>query len=135
MKEQGPIFLGEPPQDDLEFVLRRDVGASEVQLISEGNVPIGDVVDCIAENCNLDIVCIKGDIIEITESETGANVSSNDMSIICISRRYAVIHHRNSVLGTHCCANLAVSLHPNHSVHQYRNNLRSVEISLLPDPK
>jgi hypothetical protein len=74
MKEHEPIFLGEPPQDDFEFVLRRDVGGSEVQLIGVGNVPIRDLADCIAQNCNLDTVCIKADLIEITDSETGANV-------------------------------------------------------------
>jgi hypothetical protein len=67
IKEQEQIFLCEPPQDDLEFVLRRDVGASEVQLIGAGNVSIRDVADCIAQNCNLDTVCI--------DSETGANVT------------------------------------------------------------
>jgi hypothetical protein len=48
-----------------------------VQLIGVGDVgdvPIPDVVDCLAENyCNLGMVCIKGDIIEINDSETGAN--------------------------------------------------------------
>lgn len=44
-----------------------------MQLIGAGDVPIRDVVDCLAENCNLGMVCIKGDIIEVTDSETDAN--------------------------------------------------------------